>query len=46
MVNTVRKVDIMKLIKISSSSGYLLPLTTEYSPQSPVLKHPQSVFVP
>jgi hypothetical protein len=37
----------INIIKFSSASSYLLlPLTTEYFPRCPVLKHPQSVFVP
>jgi hypothetical protein len=30
----------------SPASCHFLPLSSKYSPQHPVLKHPQSVFYP
>jgi len=46
--NTWRKVEVMRLsIKQSSSdSCHFFPLSSKYPPQHPVLKHPQSMFLP
>jgi len=42
------KAQFMKLLIIlfSPFSCYFLPLRSKYSPQHPVLKHPQSIFSP
>jgi hypothetical protein len=41
--NTIwQEVQIMQLLKIYFSPAY----RSQYSPQHPVLKHPQSVFLP
>jgi len=41
-------VQVMKLLIIKSSpaSRHFLPLRSKYSPQRPVLEHPQSMFFP
>jgi hypothetical protein len=41
-------VQIMKLptVQLSPFSRYFLPLRSKYSPQHPVLKHPQSMLFP
>jgi hypothetical protein len=41
-------VQVMKLLIMQSSpaSCHFLSLKSKYSPQHPVLKHPQSVFFP
>jgi hypothetical protein len=46
--NIWRSVQVMKLLimKFSSVSYHFLPLRSKYSPQHPVLKHPQSMFFP
>ena len=46
--NIMWAVQIIKLfiMKFSSSSFYLVPLKPKYSPQHPILKHPQSRFLP
>jgi hypothetical protein len=45
---TWRSVQIMKLLvmQLSSPSRHSIPLWSKYSPQHPVLKHPQFVFLP
>jgi hypothetical protein len=45
---TWRRVQIMKLlvIEFSLSSRHSIPLWPKYSGQHPVLKHPQSIFLP
>jgi hypothetical protein len=46
--NKVWGVQSMKLLitKFSSLPCYLVPLRTKYSPQYPILKHPQPTFLP
>jgi hypothetical protein len=41
-------VQIMKLpiVQLSPFSYYFIPLRSKYSPQHPVLKHPQSMLFP
>jgi hypothetical protein len=41
-------VQVMKLliIQIPPISRHIIPLWSKYSPQHPVLKHPQSMFLP
>jgi hypothetical protein len=48
LIITDEKLQIMKLLTVQFSplSCYFLPLMSKYSPQHPVLKHPQSVFLP
>jgi hypothetical protein len=45
---TWRRVQVTKLliIQFSPTSYYLIPLRSKYSPQYPLLKHPQSMFLP
>jgi hypothetical protein len=45
---TWRGVQVMKILfmQFSPASYYLIPLGSRYSPQHPVLKHPQSMFLP
>jgi hypothetical protein len=33
-------------MQFSPTSCHLIPLGSKYSPQHPVLKHPQSMFLP
>jgi hypothetical protein len=33
-------------MQLSPTSYYFIPLWSKYSPQHPVLKHPQSMFLP
>jgi hypothetical protein len=44
----MRRVQIMKLLimQISPTARHFIPLRSKYSPQHPVLKHPQSMFLP
>jgi len=46
--NTGWALHIIKLLTMyfSPLSCYLVPLSTKYSPQHPILKHPQSTFLP
>jgi hypothetical protein len=46
--NSRRGVQIMELLimKFFPQSCYLVPLRPKYSPQHPILKHPQSKFLP
>ena len=46
--NIVWGVQIIKLLfmKLSSLPCYLVPLRPKYSPQQPILKHPQPTFLP
>jgi hypothetical protein len=34
------------VMQLPPTSRHSIPLLTKYSPQHPVLKHPQSVFLP
>jgi hypothetical protein len=45
---TWRRVQITKLLvmQLSSITRHLIPLRSKYPPQHPVLKHPQSMFLP
>jgi hypothetical protein len=45
---TWRTVQVMKLpiMQFSLTSYHFIPLRSKYSPQHPVLKHPQSMFLP
>jgi hypothetical protein len=45
---TWRRVQVMKLLimQFSPISCHFISLRTKYSPQHPVLKHPQSMFLP
>jgi hypothetical protein len=45
--NVWRKVQITKLpiLQLSPLSRYFIPFRSKYSPQHPVLKHPQSVLL-
>jgi hypothetical protein len=40
------KIMTFLIMQSSSASGHFLPLECKYSPQYPVLKHPQSTFLP
>jgi hypothetical protein len=44
----VRGVQVMKLLimQFSAISRHFISLRSRYSPQHPVIKHPQSVFLP
>jgi hypothetical protein len=43
-----RRVQVMKLLimQFSPTSYHFIPLWSKYSPQHPVLKHPESIFLP
>jgi hypothetical protein len=45
---TWNRVQVMKLIimQFSPTSCLIIPLWSKYSPQHPVVKHPQSLFLP
>jgi hypothetical protein len=45
---TWRRVQIEKLLvmQLSPSTRHLIPLRSKYRPQHPVLKYPQSMFLP
>jgi hypothetical protein len=45
---TWRRVQVMKLLimQFSPTSHHFIPLRSKYCPQHPVLKHPQSMFLP
>jgi hypothetical protein len=36
----------LPIVQLSSVSRYFIPLRSKYSPQHPVLKHPQSMLFP
>jgi hypothetical protein len=44
---TLRRIQVMKLLimQFSPTSNHFISLRLKYSPQHPVLKHPQSLFL-